>query len=123
MVITTTVTDALKLQLLDYIDTNFTYVAFGTGTATINASDTVIASEVFRAARQEYTELGNTATLSGLVGAGNANGETLRTAAVFDSASGVTLQAGFNLQNPIIKTSDKELWADFDFEVDVIEEQ
>jgi hypothetical protein len=116
MVLTDTAISAMREALKDYIDANFLYVAFGTGSAAEASSQTALSSEVIRVARQDYQETVNHAVVSGFLSSTQANGNTIMEAGCFVTSGTSTGTALGRVLAPsgIAKTSDKEVWFDID---------
>lgn len=113
MVLTQDFLDTEKALVKTSIGSEFTYVAFGTGTATPSASDTSLGTEVIRTARQSIDSTpASSVIISGYIGGSQANGNTITEVGACNSSSGPKLRSHSKLVIPIAKTSDKEIWID-----------
>jgi hypothetical protein len=120
--VTTTFLNNLKSDALTYSATQMTHVAFGSGTADPLASDTTLEGEFERLARQDLTTTSSKVTVSGFLGAGTGNGNTIAKVGAFNSGSGGDMAEQFKLASAISKTSDKEVWVDVEATITVTED-
>ena len=109
----------VKNTELDYIENNWTYVAWGSGATTVSASNTTLEKEFLRLIRQEVSDITNGKVISGYMGSGTGNGNTIRNVGIFKVSSGGTVQFSANLPIEIDKTSDTEYWSDISPTVNV----
>ena len=123
MTVTSTLLDKMLDTLQDYYESNFSYLAVGTGTTSPSQSDTALESETLRKSRQEYErdDANGKFTVSMWVSTLEANGNDLGEAGVFQQSSGGIMYARETF-TPITKTSDIEIWIDFEFTTEVVEE-
>ena len=98
--------------------TRSTYVAAGTGTATVSASDTTLEAETVRKARQEYTEGTSDVVISLFLGAGDANGDDITEVGAFDASSAGNM-LNHSLITAITKAADVDIWIDIEEQIDV----
>lgn len=113
MVLTQDFLDTEKAAVKVDIAAEFTHIAFGTGTATPSSSDTALGAEVIRVARQSIDSTpASSVIVSGYIGGGSANGNTIAEVGACNAASGPKLRSHSKLLIPIAKTSDKEVWVD-----------
>jgi|GEM_PF-1138171 len=101
-------------NLTDYLDPNDTatniaasHLAVGTDDTGPVPSNTSLGSEVFRTAVGSTTDNGQDLATSTLIGANDANGNTLREAGLVDDATNTFINR--TLINPVEKTSDIEV--------------
>lgn len=105
--------DKLVTSFKSEIDTNFTYLGYGTGTTNPTSSDTALATAIgVRTARQELTTGASSSTAGFFLPSTTANGNTITEIGVFDASTGGSMQLRATLDVPITKTSDVELWSD-----------
>lgn len=119
MAIMTTELDDIKSVIMDKIVSDYSFVGFGTGTASALPSDTTLVAEVLRAARQEYTETSSRVTISGYLNAAQANSNTIGEVGAFTLISGGDMKIRNTYATPVVKTSDKEVWTDLTVTVGV----
>lgn len=111
MVLTTlTITNA-RTAVKTKLTTDFTTVAFGSGTTTEAESDTSLQTETLQQAIQEQTTLADRVIFSGFAGAGQLNGTTINETGFKDALSGNLLQRKV-LNTGFTKTITKEFWTD-----------
>lgn len=112
MVLTTLLLNDIRDDSKARIGTIFTHGAVGTGTTTPTASDTVLVTEVFRDARDEFDDApSNTVTTQLRVLTTEANGNSLAEMGWFNQNSGGTMWTR-NTFTAITKTSDIQLFLD-----------
>lgn len=111
MVITTPTKTAVRDATKDKVDELFLYVAVGDGDTIPDAGDTALDNETFRTLRFDVdkTTIPEEVTVTGEVGFGENNSETIAEIGWFTASSGGTLLARDVLNNEIVKTSDIEV--------------
>jgi hypothetical protein len=82
-----------------------TYFALGTGTTAVQPTDTTLATEVFRNAVTQRVKAAGELTVKYFLATGEANGNTLAEAGIFNAVSSGTLFARVVLASTIVKTS------------------
>jgi hypothetical protein len=102
------VDDGLNL-LRDFLDgatvAGLSHFALGTGTAAVLAADTALDTEVFRDTFAGTTTASKTLTISYFLNSGDANGNTLSEAGLFNDPTAGTMFARVLLSPAIVKTS------------------
>jgi len=122
MTINNNAIDGIKEDVKAFFDTNFTYVAFGTGTTEVSSASTTLEGEFTRVARQDYSKATNSVTISTFLSSTVGNGNDIKKVASFDASSSGNILSEFKLATAISKTSDKEVWIDQTFTINVSEE-
>lgn len=124
MVKTQSLIDDVKEDVKDHILNNYNYVGFGDSAVPASIGQTAMGNEITRIARQTTTELTNNVIISAYLNSTEGNGSTYQEIAVFDTgtAGANEMQERIVLGSSYTKTSDKELWVDFNTEIEVIEE-
>jgi len=93
----------------DFLDAGtgnaLSHFAVGTGTAAVTAADTDLDTEVFRDAFVGTATSNKTLTISYFLTSGDANGNTLSEAGLFDDPTAGNMFARVLLSPPIVKTS------------------
>ena len=118
MVNTTTFLDSIKAAIRAGIISDASHGAVGDDNTAPTAGDTTLGNELFRNARQEYTEGVSDVVISLFLNSLEANGESLVEVGLFDAASaGNMLQR--SLVTTITKTSGLEVWIDVEEQIDV----
>jgi hypothetical protein len=101
------VDDGLNL-LRDFLDgatvAGLSHFALGTGTAAVLAADTALDTEVFRDTFAGTTTASKTLTISYFLNSGDANGNTLSEAGLFNDPTAGNMFARVLLSPPIVKT-------------------
>ena len=120
--ITNTFIASLKSDALTYTGTQMTHAAFGSGTTTPSSSDTTLEGEFSRLAATEVTVAATKVTMSGFLGSGTANGNTIAKVGSFNSGTVGDMATQFLLTSTIAKTTDKEVWVDQDITITVTEQ-
>jgi hypothetical protein len=113
----TFITD-IRDNVLSYIDSQSTYLNYGTGTTPATSSNTGLVNEVVQIPKQESIILGDTHLVSGYLNVSQGNSNTLAELGVL-TGSGGTFRRRNVFTQPIAKTSDKELWTDVETVVTV----
>jgi hypothetical protein len=108
MVITTPTLSEVVDAAKERLDELFLYVAVGDDDTVPAEGQTVLGAETYRVARfdSDTTTFADEITVSGEIGFGNNNGETIREVAWFDEASGGQMLSRDLLVTEIVKTSD-----------------
>ena len=112
MVITTPTKTEIRTASIDKIDDLFQHVATGDGDTLPSASDTALDNETFRNARFDVdkTTIPGEITVTGEVGFGENNGETIKEVGWFtEGGTGGNMRSRDLLINEIVKTSDIEV--------------
>ena len=103
---------------VSYIDSTSLYLAVGTGTTPVSASDTTLETETGRYARQDHSTTSDTVTISGYITATQENGNTLTEVGVLTAAVAGTLYS-HDLYTAIVKSNSIEIWFDTTYTIDV----
>lgn len=94
------------MALLAQTSTSFmSHMAVSTAATAIADGDTTLASEVSRIALGSTSAGGTALTMRATWGAGDANGNTIASAGIFDDPTAGTMFSGFVLSSTIAKTS------------------
>jgi hypothetical protein len=96
---------------VDDIDARATWFAVGDDASDVNPGDAQLGNEVFDDAVNSSSTTSDNVTKTGVVAASEANGETLREAAIKEGDAGEILQG--DTFPDTAKTSDIELFVDF----------
>lgn len=82
-----------------------TYMAYGTGTTAVAASQTALVTEVFREAVTQRVSDAQSLTVKHYLAAGSANSNTLAEIGIFNAGAAGTMFARVKLASTIVKTS------------------
>ena len=111
MAITTSTKTEVRTSAKNKLDDLFLYVAVGDGDSIPSASDTALDNETFRTARFDVDKdtIPEEITVTGEVGFGENNSETIKEMGWFSESSTGTLRSRDLLNTEIVKTSDIEV--------------
>lgn len=110
--------DAVKADVRTFTLSKSTHLAAGTGTTTETSADTTLEYEVYRAARQEYTEGTSDIVVSLFMPSTSADDSELTEVGALDAASGGNLMMRKTF--PAIEwTSSVDVWIDVEEQIDV----
>lgn len=121
MVLTQDLFDEVIDDIKNGMEEQFLYVNVGTDDTTATSADTSLGTEVFRTPIQSFDKSAPTeVVISGEIGAGDANGNTIVEVGN-NTASSSGTQLTRNVVNPITKTSDVVLYLDTSISIEVTE--
>jgi hypothetical protein len=111
MTLTISTKTEVQAGVKDKLDELFQYVAVGDGASIPSEGDTMLENETFRTERfdVEKTSFAEEITVTGEIGFGENNAETIKEIGWFTESSNGTLRTRELLNNEILKTSDIEV--------------